>query len=46
MTKNDFQQECNQRTLDVSLVLENVRIRKALANRDDEMVIKYLDNLF
>ena len=46
MTQNQFAQECAKRTIDPSLALENDELCDALRERDDEAVIRILDQQF
>ena len=46
MTHNEFLSECGERLIDVSLAVENDKIVKALAERDDNLVRELLDSEF
>ncbi len=46
MTKNEFVAECEARTIDPAIALENENIRAALNDRDDERVREVLDQEF
>ena len=46
MTKTQFTIECAKRTIDPSLALENDDLCEALQERDDEAVLRILDEQF
>lgn len=46
MTQTQFAQECATRTIDPSLALENDELCEALRERDDEAVIRILNEQF
>lgn len=46
MTQNQFANECAQRTIDPAVALENDELCDALRERDDEAVIRILDEQF
>ena len=46
MTFNQFAAECHIRTLHPALVIENDKIKKALKDRNDELVLKLLNTEF
>ena len=46
MTQSQFTQECAKRTIDPSLALENDDLCDALRERDDDAVVRILDEQF
>lgn len=46
MTKNQFFTECEARTIHPAIALENDEVVEALQNRDDDEVIRLLDEQF
>lgn len=46
MTQNQFAAECAKRTIDPSTALENDDLCDALRERDDDAVIRILDEQF
>ena len=46
MTYTEFMHECSKRTIHKSVAVENEKIKEALRNRDDALVLKLLDNEF
>lgn len=46
MTKSEFVAECQKRTVDPAVALESENIRAALAKRDDDAVVRILDEEF
>ena len=46
MTKNEFIELCNEYLILPSLALENLEIRDALLNMDDELIKELLSELF
>jgi hypothetical protein len=46
MTQSQFTQECAKRTIDPSIALENDDLCEALKGRDDEAVVRILDEQF
>ena len=46
MTATEFQIICEERAILPAVALENERVREALAARDDEAVVKALDEEF
>ena len=46
MTQTQFIIECTKRTIDPAVALENDEVREALQTRDDEAVVRILDEQF
>ena len=46
MTQNQFNEACATRTIDPQIALENDDVCEALRERDDEAVIRILDEQF
>ena len=46
MTYSDFISECEKRTIEVVIALENEEIESALLERDDKRVVDLLDSEF
>lgn len=46
MTKTEFMSECAKRTIDPQLALENDMLCEALKDRDDDEVIRILNEEF
>jgi hypothetical protein len=46
MTYTEFLQACNERLIYKSVAVENERVREALQKRDDQEVLRLLDEEF
>ncbi len=46
MTYKEFLSECSKRTIHKSVAVENEKIKAALRDRDDALVLKLLDEEF
>ena len=46
MTQNQFNEACSTRAIDPQIALENDDVCEALRERDDEAVIRILDEQF